>query len=77
MPGQEYVVEFEATLPKGTDGEYYLHIHLDAHNDASPLFDPFGCRILKTDWWPADQGNNDSWLDHFRRWAYEDPTNNL
>ena len=34
-------------------------------------------RSLGTSWWPAHTGTNSSWLDHFGRWAYEDPTNNI
>ena len=76
-PGESYEVTYEATMPPGTDGDYYLHIHMDAHNDLSPLFFPTLARIVRTGWWPAETGRNDDWLDEFRRWAYEDPTNNL
>src|SRR5262249_32721361 len=40
-PGASYQVTFETTLPQGTDGTYYVYIHLDAHNDLSPLLFPF------------------------------------
>src|SRR5690606_7479230 len=54
-----------------------FYIHLDAHNDLSPGIYPYQSRMLRTDWWPADAGNNANLLDHFSRWAYEDPANNL
>lgn len=76
-PGESYIAEFTAKLPKGLDGDYHVYIHLDAHNDRSPLFDPLTCRILETAWFPGDNGSNDVLLDDFRRWAYEDPRNNL
>ena len=75
-PGESYEVTFETTLPKGTDGEYFVYVDLDAHNDLSCFFDPFRCRLLLTDWWPANSGGNSAWLSHFRRWAHEDPFNN-
>ena len=50
-------------------------------NDLDRLFDPYRCRQLLaellTDWWPADHGDNKNGVDTFRRWAYEDPSNNL
>src|SRR5690606_42105782 len=52
-----------------------FYIHLDAHNDLSPGIYPYQSRMLRTDWWPADAGNNANLLDHFSRWAYEDPAN--
>ncbi len=77
QPGESYDVTFEATLPRGTRGDYYLYIHHDAHNDYNPFLFPYLARVLLTDWWPADSGSNASWIDHFSRWAFEDPTNNL
>ena len=44
---------------------------------SSCLFFPLECRQLRTDWWPADTGQNQNWLSEFQRWAFEDPTNNL
>ncbi len=32
---------------------------------------------VQTNWWPADVGTNEFWLDEFSRWAYEDPFNNV
>src|SRR5262249_38323062 len=52
MPGQSYNVSFTTKLPEGTDGQYYLYIDLDAHNDLSPLFFPYQARLLLTDWYP-------------------------
>ncbi len=34
-------------------------------------------RVVETDWWPAETGTNDKWLDEFSRWAYENPFNNV
>ena len=76
-PGQSDEVEFQVTLPKGIDGDYYIHVHHNAHNDLSPDFVPLLARSLMTDWWPAETGSNSGWLGEFQRWAYEDPTNNL
>ena len=76
-PGESYEVAVEATLPKGTGGDYYLHIHLDAHNDQLPRYMPYTSRMLDTGWWPADTGRNSSWLGEFDHWAFEDPRNNL
>jgi subtilase family serine protease len=73
-PGDSYEVAFETTLPRGTQGDYFLHIHLDAHNDRT---DPYSSRILREDWYPADKGDNSELLEYFRRWAYENPKNNL
>ena len=75
-PGESYEVAFDATLPPGASGDYYLTIDLDAHNDLSCLFYPLQCRLLLTDWWPADSGTNAQWLQDYRKWAVEDPTNN-
>ena len=76
-PGQSYNVSFEATLPEGTNGDYFVYINLDAHNNLSPIFQPFQARQLLTDWYPASSGRNDVWLEHFGRWAFEDPSDNL
>ncbi|MEX2214849.1 MAG: Ig-like domain-containing protein [Phycisphaeraceae bacterium] len=76
-PGESYVAEFTAKLPQGLDGDYHIFIHLDAHNDLSPLFFPLTSRIVNEDWFPGDQGSNETLLNDFRRWAYEDPSNNL
>ena len=76
-PGESYEVAFQTTLPQGLDGDYHLYIHLDAHNDLSPLFFPLDSRILLTGWFPADDGSNDAFLSEFQRWAFEDPNNNL
>jgi len=76
-PGETYDVEVELTLPEGIGGNYFLYIHLDAHNDNSPVLMPLFARSLDTGWWPADSGDNAGWTDHFGRWAFEDPTNNL
>ncbi|MCA9198980.1 MAG: hypothetical protein KDA87_15640, partial [Planctomycetales bacterium] len=76
-PGESYEVIFNATWPKGSGGEYYLHIHLDAHNDLSPYFYKYESRILRTEWWPGNRGSNDSLVEYFQRWAFEDPRNNL
>ena len=76
-PGDSYEVVFGTTLPQGLDGDYFIHIHLDAHNDLSPFLVPMGSRILLTDWWPANSGTNSAWLSEFTRWAFEDPNNNL
>ena len=76
-PGESYEVVFDTVLPQGLDGDYNLFIHLDAHNDLSCLFSPLECRLLLTDWFPGDTGDNTSRLAEFRRWAFEDPTNNL
>ncbi len=73
-PGDSYQVEFETTLPRGTEGDYFIHIHLDAHNE---LADPYRSRILLQDWYPADKGDNKQLLQYFQRWAYENPKNNL
>jgi subtilase family serine protease len=77
QPNETYTVEFQARMPKGADGQYYLHIHLDAHNDLDPTWYPYDSRRLITNWWPADSGSNAGWVDEFRRWAYEDPRDNL
>ncbi|MEM9827396.1 MAG: CARDB domain-containing protein, partial [Planctomycetota bacterium] len=77
QPGQQYTVTYTTTLPEGTGGDYSLWIHLDAHNDKSPLLFPYQARLLLEDWYPAAIGTNDIWLDHFDRWAYEDPSDNL
>ena len=76
-PGDSYEIVKTITLPQGTDGDYYLHIHLNAHNDRDPRVRRWDSRILLTDWWPAASGKNDDWLSHFERWAYESPFNNL
>jgi YD repeat-containing protein len=76
-PGDSYNVTFETVLPTGLDGQYYVHIHLDAHNDITPLYFPMQARILRQGWWPAHTGSNADLLEQFRRWAYEDPSNNL
>ena len=76
-PGDRYTIEYTTTLPEGTGDDYSLWVHLDAHNDRSPLFFPYQARLLETDWYPANQGDNASWLSHFDRWAYEDPSDNL
>ncbi|MCU0870895.1 MAG: putative Ig domain-containing protein, partial [Pirellulaceae bacterium] len=76
-PGASYEVVQQVRLPAGLNGDYQLYIHLDAHNDTTPLFFPMQARILQTGWWPAHAGNNAAWLAEFERWAYEDPTNNL
>ena len=76
-PGEQYTVTFSTTIPEGTGGDYSLWVHLDAHNDLSPLFYPYRSRLLLQDWYPADEGTNDSWLAHFDRWAFEDPSDNL
>ena len=77
QPGGSYTVTTEVSLPKGTRGTYYFYIHLDAHNDLSPVLFPYQARLLRTDWWPGDTGTNAQWLDEFSRWAFEDPRNNL
>lgn len=76
-PGASYDVVFQTTLPAGLDGEYQIYIHLDAHNDITPLFFPMQARILRDHWWPAHSGDNSQWLSEFARWAYEDPANNI
>ncbi|MEO1527560.1 MAG: CARDB domain-containing protein, partial [Planctomycetota bacterium] len=76
-PGDQYTVTFTTTLPEGTGGDYSLWVHLDAHNDKSPIILPYQARLLETDWYPADEGNNAAWLAHFDRWAWEDPSDNL
>ena len=76
-PGDSYEMVAQITLPRGTQGQYYLHIHLDAHNDIDPSDSPYQSRRLKTEWWPADKGSNEGFLDEFSRWAFEDPNNNL
>ena len=75
--GESYEVILRTTWPIGAAGEYYLHIHLDGHNDYSPFINPYQARVLLTDWWPADSGDNQSWVDYFRGWSFEDPRNNL
>ncbi len=76
-PGESYEVVFNTTIPRGLDGDYNLYINLNAHNDLPCLFFPIDCRLLETDWFPADTGSNDAHLSTFRRWAFEDPNNNL
>ncbi len=76
-PGDSYEIVKTITLPQGASGDYYLHIHLNANNDRSPGSRPYDSRILLTDWWPADTGSNQAWIDYFERWAFEDPSNNL
>ena len=73
-PGESYKVEFNTTLPEGTGGRYYLYIHLDAHNDCprcSSRSRPACCRPTGGRRTPAPTSE---WLDHFDRWAFEDPT---
>jgi hypothetical protein len=69
QPGDSYTVEVTALLPKGIGGNLFVYIHPDAHDGN------FG--VVQTGWWPADHGKNDEQLDHFSRWAYEDPRNNV
>ncbi|HND50976.1 MAG TPA: CARDB domain-containing protein, partial [Pirellulaceae bacterium] len=76
-PGDSYEVVFRATWPRGVDGDYYVHIHLDAHNDNDPYFNPYNSRILLPEGWPADTGEAAGWVDYFHRWSFEDPSNNL
>ena len=76
-PGEQYTVTHTMTLPEGTGGDYSIWVHLDAHNDLSPLFYPYQSRRLLTDWYPANTGDNAAWLSHFDRWAFEDPSDNL
>jgi hypothetical protein len=77
LPGESYEVSFETTLPAGTDGDYYLHIHMNAQNDFPPGLHPFIARQVLTDAWPYNSGRNDEQLDFFSHWAFEDPHNNL
>ena len=80
QPGDRYDVEFEADLPAGLDGEYFLYVHVDAHSADGylPALDPVG-----TGWWTSEaawQGWRDNRILRDRRfdhWAFEDPTNNL
>ncbi|KKK55459.1 hypothetical protein LCGC14_3074340, partial [marine sediment metagenome] len=76
-PGEGRIVEFTGTLPEGIGGEYFIYIHLDAHNDLDPTMFPLQSRSLRTGWWPADSGSNAQWLGTFSRWADENPHNNL
>ncbi|MEL6104395.1 MAG: CARDB domain-containing protein, partial [Planctomycetota bacterium] len=76
-PGDQYTMEFTATLPEGASGDYSLWVHLDSHNDQSPFLFPFQARVLTENWFPADEGSNAAWLAHFDRWAFEDPSDNL
>ncbi len=76
-PGDSYEIVTRITLPQGTSGDYYLHIHLNANNDLSPNVYKYESRILRTDLWPGDKGVNQDWVEFYQRWAYEDPNNNL
>ncbi len=51
QPGDSYAVNFEADLPAGLDGEYFLYVHLDAHSADGylPVLDPVG-----TGWWTSE-----------------------
>ena len=72
-PGDSYEVQFEATLPHGLDGDYYVHIHLNASPSVAKQD-----RLLRTNWWPAERGANLILRDHqFGEMAFEDPQNNL
>ncbi|MCU0915393.1 MAG: tandem-95 repeat protein [Planctomycetes bacterium] len=65
--GGQYTASFEAVLPKGIEGQYYVYVFANAHNPENPL-----------DYaWPYDRGSNRGAIDFFTRHAYEDPTNNL
>ena len=77
LPGETYTVETTVSLPEGAAGDLYLHVHLNANNDQSPLLFPYHSRIALEEWYPADSGVNDAWLEHFSRWAYEDPADNV
>ena len=68
--------QFEATLPTGLSGDYYLYVHVDVHHADGylPVLYPLG-----TGWWLSDAAW-DGWRDnriltekHFDRWAFEDP----
>ena len=80
QPGDRYDVTFEADLPAGLDGEYFLYVHVDAHSADGylPALDPVG-----TGWWTSEaawQGWRDNRIlrdQRFDHWAFEDPTNNL
>ena len=76
-PGDQYTVDFTTRLPEGTNGDYWLWVHLDAHNDQSPFLFPFQARVHVDQWFPADEGDNNAWRNHFERWAFEDPRDNL
>jgi subtilase family serine protease len=78
--GESYQVQFEATLPTGLSGNYYLYVHVDAHSADGylPVLNALG-----TGWWLSDIAW-DGWRNNrilaekrFDRWACEDPTNNL
>ncbi len=71
QPGESYTVTVTAALPKGIGGNLFVYIHPDTHQDYSSY------RTVQTGWWPAEVGRNDILLDHFSRWAFEDPTNNV
>ena len=76
-PGNRLTVETSVTIPEGTAGGYTLFVHLNAHNERSPLFFPYTSRILLEDWYPAATGSNEIWTQHFQRWAFETPGDNL
>jgi len=77
QPGESYTAQVEVTLPAGISGDYYVYMHIDIHNEPSGILWSRFMPIVDTDWWPADTGSNDKWLEHFSRWAYEDPHNNV
>ena len=76
-------VQFTATLPEGTSGDYNIWVHMDAHNDLGPTFFPklcwewFGNTFYQAGSYPPHTGSNERWKSYFSHWAYEDPSDNL
>ncbi|MCA9137966.1 MAG: hypothetical protein KDB00_14440, partial [Planctomycetales bacterium] len=76
-PGESRQVTLQTVWPQGTDGDYYLHIHLNAQNDYPPSTFPLLARRLLPDVYPASSGTNNDWLNHFSHWAFEDTSDNI